>query len=45
MFLHQVISYGNAWNKLLEDFPGELEDIRESVAELTPENIAAHSPP
>lgn len=44
MHLHQIVSYGDAWNTVNERFPQELDDIRAAVARLTPENIAAAQP-
>ncbi len=44
MYLQQAVSYGNAWARLVEGFPRELEDIQAAVAALTPEGIAASQP-
>jgi hypothetical protein len=44
MYFHQVLTYGNAWNDLVEHFSIELEEIRASVGLLTPENIIAAQP-
>lgn len=41
MHISQIVSYGLAWNDLVESFPNELADIRVAVERLTPENIAA----
>jgi hypothetical protein len=40
MFFEQVISYGNAWDRLIEYFPNEVEDIRAAADALTAANIA-----
>jgi hypothetical protein len=45
MYLQQVISYGNAWRTLREQFPNELNDIAAVIADLTPETIAAANAP
>ena len=44
MYLNQIISYGNAWNTLVERFPKELDDIQAAVFALTPESIALAQP-
>lgn len=44
MFIQQIISYGNAWNNLVERYPQELAEIKASIAALTLENIAAAQP-
>ncbi len=44
MYLAQVVSYGNAWNTLVENYPQELEDIREIVRAITPSNIESAQP-
>jgi len=43
MYIQQIISYGNMWNTLVENFPNELEDIKSSITALTPENIGSYS--
>lgn len=44
MYFQQVITYGNAWNDLVEHFPIEFEDIRASVESITSESIIAANP-
>ncbi|MDO8945953.1 MAG: hypothetical protein Q7U88_02210 [Desulfocapsaceae bacterium] len=39
MYIKSVVSYGNAWNNLVENFSLELSEIKQAVAELTLENI------
>jgi hypothetical protein len=41
MYITQVVSYKNAWDRLNAEFPHELEDIKTALAGLTFENIAA----
>lgn len=44
MYLTQVISYGNAWNSLVEHYPQELNDIQTAIAAITPQSIEAAKP-
>lgn len=44
MHLTQVISYGNAWNTLVEDYPEELADVQAIIAAITPQSIASAQP-
>jgi len=44
MYLTQVISYGNAWNSLVEHYPQELEDIQAAIAAITPQSIESAKP-
>lgn len=44
MFLTQVVSYRNAWNTFVEDYPREFAEIQTMIAEITPENIASAQP-
>jgi hypothetical protein len=39
MFIKKVISYGSAWNDLVEHFPEQLEDIKYASAFLTPDRV------
>jgi hypothetical protein len=45
MYISKVISYGNAWNDLNRSYPNELSEIQSAIAQLTPGNVSAASPP
>lgn len=41
MYITKAVSYGNAWNTLVEDYPHELAELRDIIADITPESIAS----
>lgn len=45
MYIKSVVSYGNAWNDLIESYPDELAEIKQALAMLTIENIENAPPP
>jgi hypothetical protein len=39
MYINTVVSYGNAWNLLVEQHPRELQGIKSAIEELTTEGL------
>lgn len=39
MFIHKVVSYGGAWDRLLTEFPDVSRELQEAIFELTEEKI------
>lgn len=44
MYLQQIVSYGNAWSTLAQNFSTELDEIQAAISSLTPDAILSARP-